>query len=78
MIRMTEGHGQAAARLKGRLQGPIVRWDEHGAEQLLPVNRVDEGEKRFGEGIRLCRGEHEDRSAQTVSSIFTVASPGST
>jgi hypothetical protein len=44
--------------------------DEHGAEQLLPVNRVDEGEKRFGEGIRLCRGEHEDRSAQTVPPIF--------
>ena len=70
MIQMTERSGQAAARVKERSQGQAVRRGRHGAEQLLPVDQAGKGEKRFGGKIRLCCGEHEDRSAQTVPPIF--------
>jgi hypothetical protein len=74
MVRMD----RAVARLKERSQGSIVRRGEYGAEQLLSVNREDKDEKRFGEKIRLCRSEHEDRSGKWYRPLFAVVSRGST
>ena len=67
---MTERSGQAAARLRNGRRDRRLDGDKYGAEQLLPVNRADKGEKRFGERVWSCRRKHEDRSAQSISPVF--------